>query len=69
MALAHGYVLTEVFEVHHFDRKTMAGEGLMQDYVKEFLKGKQEPSGSPRPNMAETDKQAYMDNYLTHEGI
>ena len=69
VALDHGYVLTDVFEVHHFDRKTKAGEGLMQEYVKEFLKGKQESSGWPRPNMSESDKQAYIDDYLTHEGI
>ncbi len=44
-ALAKGYVIAEVREVHHFERfKT----GMFEDYVNTFLKRKQEASGWPQ---------------------
>ena len=64
LALKHGYTVTAVYEVHHFEHKTKDGEGLMQAYVKEFLKGKQESSGWPRANMSQEDKDDYIDDYM-----
>ena len=69
LAVEHGYEILQVFEVHHFKKRTKEGEGVMKAYVKEFLRGKQEASGWPAENMNEEEKQAYIDDYQRHEGI
>ena len=69
VAVEHGYIILEVYEVHHFAKRTTAGNGVMKAYVKEFLRGKQEASGWPRDNMSEEAKQAYIDDYKEHEDI
>jgi len=69
LAMQHGYTPLALYEVHHFKESTAAGEGLMKDYVRAFLKCKQEASGWPRENMTEAEKQAYIDDYLQHERI
>jgi len=65
-ALDEGYMVLEVLEVHHFERKR---RGLFGDYVNTFLKAKQEASGWPRDDMTEEEKNAYIVDYLAHEGI
>jgi len=69
LAMQHGYTPLSLYEVHHFKESTTEGKGLMRDYVRTFLKVKQEASGWPQENMSEAEKQAYIDDYLKHEGI
>ena len=69
VAVEHGYRILEVFEVHHFDKRTKEGEGVMKAYVKEFLRGKQEASGWPHENMSEEEKETYIRDYKEHEDI
>ena len=38
-------------------------------YINTFLKLKQESSGYPQNVKSEEEKQAYIDQYLDHEGI
>ena len=47
VALEHGYKAIRVFEVHHFNKRTTKGNGIMKEYIKAFLRGKQEASGWP----------------------
>ncbi|XP_048015433.1 uncharacterized protein LOC125247925 [Megalobrama amblycephala] len=65
-AIKHGYVVLKIDEVWHFQQKS---DTLFADYVKTFLKHKQEASGFPAHIVTETDKQAYIDSYLLKEGI
>ena len=69
VAVEHGYTILQVFEVHHFEKRTKKGEGVMKAYVKEFLRGKQEASGWPVECVTEEQKQTYIDDYKQHEGI
>ena len=43
--------------------------GLFTQYINTFLKLKQESSGYPQNVKSEEQKQAYIDQYLDHEGI
>ena len=43
--------------------------GLFTQYINTFLKLKQESSGYPQNVKSEEEKQAYIDQYLDHEGI
>ena len=69
LAVEYGYTILEVYEVHHFEERTEEGNGVMKEYVKEFLRGKQEASGWPEEDMSEEEKQAYIRDYHQHEGI
>jgi len=62
-----GYDIQYIYEVWHFDQTC---EGLFQDYVKPWLKIKQEASGFPqRVGDDETKRQQYIREYYKHEGI
>jgi G:T-mismatch repair DNA endonuclease (very short patch repair protein) len=65
-AIECGYVLADVYEVHHFENWT--GE-LFADYVNCFLKIKQERSELPAWVKTEEDKDRYIENFFEAEGI
>ena len=74
MAKTKGYTIIKVYEVYHwaqtrqYNPKTKKG-GLFTEYVNTFLKIKQESSGWPRENMTSTEKDTYVQDYASHEGI
>ena len=51
-----------------YDPVTKKG-GLFTEYINTFLKLKQEASGYPTHIKTEEEKQAYIEQYLDHEGI
>lgn len=72
-AIEAGYVVTKIYEVHHFpesvkfDAET-GEEGLFNDYIACFLKIKAEASGYPTWVKSEADKDAYiLDFYKAHK--
>ena len=74
MALEKGYEMKKIYEVWQFDQvsqydpATKTG-GIFTDYVNTFLKVKQEASGWPSECKTEVDKQKYISEYYTREGI
>ena len=73
-AIALGYVVTEVYEVHEFE-KWARHEGiddeaqLFTEYINAFIKMKLEASGWPAEHMTEEQKQAYIERCLQLDGI
>ena len=73
-AVEMGYTNVRMTEVWHFeqstqyDKRTQSG-GLFASYINAFMRIKQESSGFPTYVQTETDRQAYVNAYLDHEGI
>ncbi|GAA6102382.1 uncharacterized protein LOC125146163 [Tachysurus ichikawai] len=65
-AVGKGYQILKVFEVWHFPERS---ENLFTDYIKMFLKTKQESSGYPSWVVDESMKREYIQNYGCNEGI
>ena len=74
MALEKGYTIISIYEVYHWDQKeeynpaTKEG-GLFTNYIKTFLKLKQQASGWPDWCNTDEDKQKYLQDYFMKEGI
>lgn len=66
IAIEKGYVIVYIYEVWHF--KEQSNE-LFQEYIKKFLKIKQEASGWPAECETEEKKRNYLNEYWQHEGI
>ena len=69
-----GYTIIQIHEVFHWKETEMYNPvtkqgGLFTQYINTFLKLKQESSGYPQNVKSEEEKQAYIDQYLDHEGI
>ena len=67
-AIRQGYRLLQIHDVWHFppqQHKT----GLFKDYVNTWLKIKQESAEWPRWCQSEDQKQQYLRDYESHEGI
>ncbi|XP_032240657.1 uncharacterized protein LOC116619715 [Nematostella vectensis] len=64
-ALEKGYTVLRVYEVWHWEK----WERLFEEYIKTFLKYKQEASGWPAWCNTDSDKQRYLDEYEHHQGI
>ena len=74
VAINMGYTIIQIHEVLHWQETEMYNpvtkEGdLFTQYINTFLKLKQESSGYPQNVKSEEEKQAYIDQYLEHEGI
>lgn len=74
LALQNGYRLLRIYEVYHYEEtqcyNSNSGElGLFTEYMRAFLKIKQESSGYPEWVISENDKDEYILSYLKHEGI
>ena len=73
-ALDMGYVIKELHEVWHFpqssqyDPATHSG-GLFSEYINKFFKLKLQYSGWPEGCVTDTQKLAYLDSVLEHEGV
>ena len=65
-AIEKGYKILRLHEVWHFPKQS---DELFKDYVDTFLKIKQEASGYPKDRTTPEQKQAYVAEYLEHEGI
>ena len=73
-ALALGYVVTEVFEVHHYEKWAhQNGHGdeapLFAGYINAFIKMKLEASGWPEQCQTAAEKQRFLDECLQQDGI
>ncbi|XP_048879705.1 uncharacterized protein LOC125748000 isoform X1 [Brienomyrus brachyistius] len=66
LALDRGYSVVKVHEVWHFPQTS--GE-LFRDYIKTFLKVKQQASGYPDDATDDEGHREYIKNYLEREGI
>ena len=74
VAINMGYTIIQIHEVLHWQEREMYNPvtkegGLFTQYINTFLKLKQESSGYPQNVKSEEEKQAYIDQYLEHEGI
>ena len=74
VAINMGYTIIQIHEVLHWKESEMYNPvtkegGLFTQYINTFLKLKQESSGYPQNVKSEGEKQAYIDQYLHHEGI
>ena len=74
VAINMGYTIIQIHEVLHWKETEMYNPvtkqgGLFTQYINTFLKLKQESSGYPQNVKSEEEKQAYIDQYLDHEGI
>ncbi|XP_060731092.1 uncharacterized protein LOC132848976 [Tachysurus vachellii] len=65
-AVEKGYRVLKMFEVWHFPERS---KNLFTDYIKMFLKTKQESSGYPSWVVDESTKREYIQNYERNEGI
>ena len=74
VAINMGYTIIQIHKVLHWKESEMYNPvtkegGLFTQYINTFLKLKQESSGYPQNVKSEEEKQAYIDQYLDHEGI
>jgi hypothetical protein len=71
-ALEFGYEIIRIFEIWHFEEFSEINEnsnGLFGDFINTCIKGKIEASGWPRENISEKEKDEYIKNYESNEGI
>ena len=61
-----GYRITKIYKVWLWPETR---RGLFADYINSFLKLKQEAAGWPKTDMTDEEKDAYIADYLEHEGI
>ena len=70
VALKHGYNILKIYEIYHYPQTTRDIDcNIFQDYVKMFLKVKQEASGYPSWVESEEDKDKYVRYYHEKQGI
>lgn len=65
-AMDMGYEVLEAYETWHFEESSTE---LFKPYVEFFLKIKQENSSLPSWVQTDEDKQKYIDDYMTRQGI
>nr|XP_049580541.1 uncharacterized protein LOC125971340 isoform X2 [Syngnathus scovelli] len=65
-ALDLGYTVAEITEVWHYTRTS---DTIFRDYMRAFLKGKQESSGYPAHVVNQADRERYIEGYAIHQGI
>ena len=65
-ALDLGYKVVRIHEVWHYPLKQ---DRLFAEYIDTFLKIKQQASGWPAGVETEDEKDAYVEEFLQHEGI
>jgi hypothetical protein len=73
-AVECGYEIIRTYEIWHYAEtstydKDKNQAGLFSDYIDTFLKVKQEASGYPNWVVTEEDKEKYIENYKTNEGV
>ncbi|XP_069505099.1 uncharacterized protein [Ambystoma mexicanum] len=66
VALQKGYRLGKIHEIWHFENITVE---LFCEYIRMFLRSKQEASGYPEGCDDPAARQKYIDDYYTHQGI
>ena len=66
LALERGYRVITIYEVWHWKNKT---KGLFEEYVKRFMKLKQEMSGWPENCETVSERRAYIVDYLQRQKI
>ena len=70
VAIKHGYKIVKIYEIYHYPETTQDSNcSIFQDYVKMFLKVKQEASGYPSWVESEQDKDNYIKYYHEKQGI
>lgn len=66
LAIQKGYKIVQIYEIEHFEKFST---DLFKGYVSQFLKLKQEASGYPDGVTSEGEKDSYIKDYLTNQGI
>ena len=66
LAIDKGYKIKKVYEVRYYPKKM---KGIFKEYVAKFLKIKQEASGFPDWVKTDGDKETYIQDYHTNQGI
>ncbi|XP_053117502.1 uncharacterized protein LOC128329802 isoform X3 [Hemicordylus capensis] len=66
VAVAKGYRVAQIYEVWHFERSSGS---LFSEYVKTFLRQKQEASGYPAEYVSREDREKYIAEYYKKEGV
>jgi len=72
IALKYGYKIIYIYEVWHFKNYSVFNEnsgGIFNEYIKTFLKIKQESSGFPEQVKSNNEKNEYIQNYSLQEGV
>jgi len=74
LAMEYGYKLVKIYEIYHYEETLcydpISGEqGLFTEYMRGFLKIKQESSGYPDWVSSEVEKNQFIRSYFEHEGI
>lgn len=65
-ALQLGYTITKIYKVWVWNKTKV---GLFSEYMKRFLKIKQQAAGLPSENMSVAEKEKYMADFFKAEGI
>jgi hypothetical protein len=65
-ALQLGYVIEKIHSVFHWE---LVSDHFFKEYIKKFLKLKQEAAGWPRQGMSVEEKEKYIKEYELSEGI
>lgn len=71
-AIAQGYKIVQMHEVYHFPQTSTDADSwgnVFEEYVKMFMKVKQEASGYPAWVQTDADKDCYIRYYHEHQGI
>ena len=71
-ALRKGYTVLKIYEVYHYDETSTDPHvhgSIFEEYVKMFLKVKQEASGYPSWVITDADKDLYIKTYKEKQGI
>ena len=73
-ALALGYIVPEVFEVHHYDKLARQGGigdelPLFAGYINAFIKMKLEASGWPEQCKTDKEKRQFLEECRLQDGI
>ncbi|KAG9510756.1 Ras-specific guanine nucleotide-releasing factor 2, partial [Fragariocoptes setiger] len=65
-ALKRGYKLLEIYSVYHYEQRSSE---LFEEYIRMWLREKQETSGWPFNCTTDAEKEAYIERYKLKEGI
>lgn len=65
-AIELGYRITRCYKVYIWEETYV---GLFEDYIKRFLKIKQEAAGWPNENMTDEEKKTYLEEYKRVENV
>ena len=72
IAVKHGYQIKGIYEIWNFKNRAVLKEtenGIFNEYIKTFMKIKQESSGFPDDVLTDEDKNNYIKDYYSKQGV